>query len=79
MDSMSIDLSQKILYTWQVAGVGAGYIGKKNTTWGCAFALVDLTAFVYILLNLQLDQGSSLIKELKSYAFHINSVPQPLQ
>jgi len=33
MDSMSIDLSQKILYTWQVVGVGAGYIG---TTSGCA-------------------------------------------
>jgi len=36
MDGMSLDLSQKILYTWQVAGVGAGYIGKKNTTSGCA-------------------------------------------
>jgi hypothetical protein len=33
MDSMSLDLSQKILYTWQVVGVGAGYIG---TTTGCA-------------------------------------------
>ena len=28
-------LSYKICYTWQVAGVGAGYIGKKNTTVGC--------------------------------------------
>jgi len=36
MDSMSLDLSQKILYTWQVAGVGAGYIG---TTSGCATIL----------------------------------------
>jgi hypothetical protein len=35
MDGMSLDLSQKILYTWQVVGVGAGYIGKKNTTSGC--------------------------------------------
>jgi len=29
MDGMFIDFSHKIHYTWQVVGVGAGYIGKR--------------------------------------------------
>jgi hypothetical protein len=32
MDSKSIDISHNILYTWTVAGVGAGSIGK-NPKW----------------------------------------------
>jgi len=30
-----IDISQKILYTWQVVGVGAGYIVKAHNSRLC--------------------------------------------
>jgi len=43
-----IYLSYKMCYTWQVAGVGAGYIGKKNTTSGCAPLLLRHCNFLSI-------------------------------
>ena len=34
-----------IWYTWQVVGVGVGYIGKNNTTTGCAACSLKLDAW----------------------------------